>query len=152
MNDGNGKRLMGMFNFSGNFEVQKQGPLDTRMVVTSITELLATQQSDGSPTFQYWGMLVVVSNLIGAALQDPDVIESRFVSLSIGGVLFVLSYILGFIKLSLFLNFIGFNILYWNVSTYGVAFSLLGIIALIINLSYAVSVLYIVVVNSLDEK
>ena len=63
----------------------------------------------------------------------------------------MLSYILGFIKLSLFLNFIGFNILYWNVSTYGVAFSLLGIIALIINLSYAVSVLYIVVVNSLDE-
>lgn len=78
MNDGNGKRLLGMFNFSGNFEVQKQGPLDTRMVVTSITELLATQQSDGSPTFQYWGMLVVVSG-------DPDVENDGLYRLLEGG-------------------------------------------------------------------
>ena len=110
-----------------------------------------SSETSNNQLVQFKGMLVVVSYLFGAALQDPDIIESSFVSLSIGGVLFVLSYIIGFVKLSLFLNFIGFNILYWNVSTYGVAFSLLGIIALIINLSYVVSVLYIVVVNSLDE-
>ncbi len=78
MNDGNGKRLLGMFNFSGNFEVQKQGPLDTRTVVTSITELLADSQSDGSPTFQYWGMLVVVSG-------DPDVENDGLYRLLEGG-------------------------------------------------------------------
>ena len=110
-----------------------------------------SSETSNKQLIQFGGMLVVVSYLFGAALQDAYVIENRFISLSIGGVLFVLSYILGFIKLSLFLNFIGFNILYWNVSTYGVAFSLLGIIALIINLSYAASVLYIFVVNSLDE-
>ena len=110
-----------------------------------------SSETSNKQLIQFKGMLVVVSYLFGAALQDAYVIENRFISLSIGGVLFVLSYILGFIKLSLFLNFIGFNILYWNVSTYGVAFSLLGIIALIINLSYAASVLYIFVVNSLDE-
>jgi hypothetical protein len=55
------KRFGGSFNLPGNFEVKKEGPLDTRMVVGSITELLETTTINGENKYQYYGMLVVVS-------------------------------------------------------------------------------------------
>ncbi len=58
---GSGKRRKGTFNLPGNFEVKIEGPLDTRMVVGSITDLLDTVNIDGEPKYQYYGMLVVVS-------------------------------------------------------------------------------------------
>ena len=59
--DSNGKRLIGSFNFPGNFEVKKEGPLDTRAVVGSIDDLLDTINSEGESKYQYFGMLVSVS-------------------------------------------------------------------------------------------
>jgi hypothetical protein len=56
-----GKRRRGSFNLPGNFEVKIEGPLDTRMVVGSITDLLDTVNIENEPKYQYYGMLVVVS-------------------------------------------------------------------------------------------
>ncbi len=55
------QRNVGTFKFPANFEVEKEGPLDTRTVVGSITELLASTNVNGDTTFQYFGMLVSVS-------------------------------------------------------------------------------------------
>ena len=43
-----------------------------------------SSETSNKQLIQFKGMLVVVSYLFGAALQDADVIESSFVSLSIG--------------------------------------------------------------------
>ena len=57
----NGQRVLGGFVFPNQFEVEKQGPLDTRAVVGSVVELLEPERRDGSPKYEYYGMLVTVS-------------------------------------------------------------------------------------------
>jgi hypothetical protein len=57
----NGQRVLGGFVFPNQFEVEKQGPLDTRAVVGSVEELLEPERRDGSPKYEYYGMLVTVS-------------------------------------------------------------------------------------------
>ena len=57
----NGVRVLGGFVFPNQFEVKKEGPLDARSVVCSITELLLPTTVSGEPKYQYFGMLVTVS-------------------------------------------------------------------------------------------
>ena len=60
-NNSNNKRFLGAFEFAGNYEVKIEAPLDARVVVGSVIELLAPQTPDGTNKYQYFGMLVTVS-------------------------------------------------------------------------------------------